>query len=269
LVAALASQVVENKAWINTYQYSSPIYTVGPSQRGVRVTLDRPQAALSHAFGSVPLPPDAQPARGNDAQLVLLQPTTDTMWEFFKLARRQDGWHAAWGGRMTSMSQGSGYFTERNWGATATGLPLIGGLITLKDLRRGRIDHALALGVTRARRYWFSWPAQRTDGATDNPASIPEGARFRLDPNLDLSKLQMPRLVRMMAEAAQRYGIVVRDKTGSSVTFEAEDATHLGTSPYYGPGGWFQGQSPSQLLRSFPWRHLQALPQNLRTASTP
>jgi hypothetical protein len=132
-------------------------------------------------------------------------------------------------------------------------------LISLDDLRRGRINHALAIGVTRARRYVWSWPARRTDGATDNRTAIPEGARFRLDPALDLDRVAMPRFTRMLAEAAQRYGIVVRDKTGSSVTFEAEDATRFDADPYYRRGGWFGGRSPSALLASFPWRRLLAL----------
>jgi hypothetical protein len=72
----------------------------------------------------------------------------------------------------------------------------------------------------------------------------------------------------MIAEASQRYGIVVRDKTGSSVTFEAEDATRFGTDPYYGRGGWFRGRSPSALLASFPWSRLQALSLDLRSRST-
>jgi hypothetical protein len=269
LVATLAAQVTEQKAWINTYQYSSPLYVVGPDQPHVRVALDKPSSSLSAAFASVPLPPDVVPARGSDAQLVVWQPATDTMWEFFKLARRDDGWHANWGGRMTGMSSNPGWFVEKNWGATATGLPLLGGLITLDDLRRGEIDHALALGVTRARSGVWSWPARRTDGATDNPTAIPEGARFRLDPKLDLDGLALPPLTRMIAEAAQRYGIVVRDKTGSSVTFEAEDATRFATDPWYGPGGWFGGRSPSAVLASFPWSRLQALKLDMRSRSDP
>jgi hypothetical protein len=269
LVATLAAQVAENKAWINTYQYSSPVYVAGPAQPHTRVTLDKPSASLGAAFDSVPLPRNAIPARGSDAQLVVWQPATDSFWEFWKLARRADGWHAMWGGHMTDVSASPGWFEEKNWGATATGLPLLGGLITLDDLRRGRINHALAIGVTRARSYLWSWPARRTDGATDNRSAIPEGARFRLDPALKLNRIPMPPLTRMIARAAQRYGIVVRDKTGSSVTFEAEDATRFGADPYYGPGGWFGGRSPSALLASFPWTRLQALRVDLRSRSAP
>jgi hypothetical protein len=217
----------------------------------------------------VPLPRNAKPARGSDAQLVVWQPATDTMWEFFKLARSGGRWHARWGGRMTDMSSNPGWFTDKNWGATATGLPLLGGLITRADLRRGRIDHALALGVTRARSYLWSWPARRTDGATNNPSAIPEGTRFRLDPDLHLGRLHLPPLTRMIARAAQRYGIVVRDKTGSAVTFEAEDATRFSTDPYYGRGGWFGGRSPSAVLARFPWRRLRALRLDMRSRSHP
>jgi hypothetical protein len=269
LVATLAAQVDEQKAWINTYQYSSPVYVVGADQPHVRVVLDKPSSSLSAAFASVPLPQEAVPARGSDAQLVVWQPASDTMWEFFKLTRKEDGWHANWGGRMTGMSSSPGWFAEKNWGATATGLPLLGGLITLDDVRRGRIDHVLAIGVTRARSYVWSWPARRTDGATDDPTAIPEGARFRLDPSLDLDRLSLPPPTRIIAEAAQRYGIVVRDKTASSVTFEAEDASRFATDPYYGPGGWFGGRSPSALLASFPWSRLQALRVDLRSPSNP
>jgi len=227
LVATLAAQVADRKAWINTYQYSSPLYVVDADQPHVRVILDKRSRPLTAAFASVPLPPDVVPARGSDAQRVVWQP------------------------------------------ATATGVPLLGGLITLDDLRRGEIDHALAIGVTRARSYVWSWPAQRTDGATDNPTAIPEGARFRLDPELDIDSLDLPPLTRMIAEAAQRYGIVVRDKTGSSVTFEAEDATRFPTDPYYGTGGWFGGRSPSALLARFPWSRLQALRLDVRSRTSP
>ncbi len=76
----------------------------------------------------------------------------------------------------------------------------------------------------------------------------------------------------MIAEAAQRYGIVLRDGSGSadgssSVTLYGEDPTPTGTNPYAGPNGWFQGKSPATLMQQFPWSRLQALKTNLRTAA--
>jgi hypothetical protein len=104
----------------------------------------------------------------------------------------------------------------------------------------------------------FRWPAQRTDGWINGGLVVPEGMRFRLDPTLDIASLHLPPLVRMLAEAAQRYGIVVRDKSGG-VTFYAEDPAPLGANPYAGDNGFFGGDYPNHLLARFPWSRLQAL----------
>ena len=53
----------------------------------------------------------------------------------------------------------------------------------------------------------------------------------------------------MMAEAAQRYGIIVRDKTLHAIGFYAEDPSPLGTNPYT---RLFDGKSPSELLAELP-----------------
>jgi hypothetical protein len=66
----------------------------------------------------------------------------------------------------------------------------------------------------------------------------------------------------MLAEAAQRYGIFVRDQAEEPV-FYAQDPTPTGTNPYAGAHGYFEGKSPSQILASFPWSHLQLLKMEL------
>jgi hypothetical protein len=139
------------------------------------------------------------------------------------------------------------------------------------ELKAGHIDHALAIALPNPRAGVWAWPAQRSDGNAPSPAAIPEGARLRIDPKLDLSKLNMPPLTRMMAKAAQRYGIIVRDRAGV-ITFAAEDPTPLaGVNPYTNnalsgqplAGGLFDGRWPATLLSSFPWSHLQVLRMKL------
>jgi hypothetical protein len=260
IVADLRRQLTLGSPWMNTWSYSTPVYRVPADQPTTRVTLEVPYSPLQRAWTAVPIPPHARPAAGSDAHLVVWQPATDTMWEFWHLQMIDGAWHARWGGRMTDMSRSPGYYTgaQRSWGATATSLPLLGGLVTLADLARHRIDHALAMAIPEARRGWWSWPAQRTDGKSDAPNAIPEGARFRLDPALDLDRLGLPPLVAMMAHAAQRYGIVVRDQSGV-VTFYGEDPSPTGGNPWSRRGGWFEGKDASFLVRQFPWEHLQAL----------
>jgi hypothetical protein len=245
---------------INTSAYTTPIYTVGPGAPAVRVRLDGAFAPLQAAWERVPLPAGARPSAGTDQQLTLLQPATDTLWEFWGLQLRPDGWHARWGGRMDGLSRNPGYFTgsQSSWGATATSLPLIGGLIRIAEGRRGVIDHALSFAMPGARREWFSWPAQRTDGSDPSPDAIPEGTRFRLDPKLNVDALGLPPLARAMARAAQRYGIVLRDQA-PGIVFVAEQAQPGQADPWYRSGGIFAGLQPWKLLERFPWDHLQAL----------
>ena len=262
--------------WIQTSNFSTPLYTVGPAQRCVRVALDVTQAygrTLQRAFRRVPLPAGARPAAGTDGHLTLWQPSTDTLWEFWKLRREGGGWHAAWGGAMRGVSRNPGYFTRSAWpgarsfwGATATSLPAVAGTMMIRELEQGRIAHALAVSVPDARAGVYAFPAQRTDGTLRNPSAIPEGARFRVDPRVDLEKLSMPRTVRVIARAAQRYGMIVRDKTSSAVGLYAEDPSQFPHSDPY--PRLFGGQLPSVLLKSFPWQHVQALPLRLSRADT-
>ena len=70
----------------------------------------------------------------------------------------------------------------------------------------------------------------------------------------------------MIAEAAQKYGILVRDGAGE-VTFYAQDPTSTGAEPYGGQHGYFEGMTPTQLLSSFPWTHLELMKMALHTSS--
>jgi hypothetical protein len=250
---------------------SVPVYTVSTRVRRVPVRLDVAsdfRTSLSETFAAgVPIPAKAKPADNPDRSMVVWQPSTDRMWEFFAMRKARDGWHARWGGAMRNVSRSDGRYgphswpgASRRWGATATSLPLVAGLILTSELRAGRIDHALALSVGRARQGLYSWPAQRTDGVDPAPTAIPEGARFRIDPRLDLSKRTMPRETRVIALAAQRYGIIVNNQTGGGLSFWAEDPTRFGINART---AFFEGQYPTAYLRSFPWDHLQLLKMHL------
>src|SRR5215203_6200475 len=74
--------------WINTTSYSSPIYRVPAGQPTVRVIGDYGVPELNAAWQQVPLPVDAQAAKGNDEHLAVYQQSTDTMWEFWHLHQR-------------------------------------------------------------------------------------------------------------------------------------------------------------------------------------
>jgi hypothetical protein len=269
-----AEQSAKKGPSINTTSWSVPIYTVPADQAMVHVKLVNATApALQSAWSSVPLPSDAQPAAGTDKHLVVWQPSTDRMWEFWRLEKTSEGWQASWGGAMDDVSANRGVYgpeawpsAATTWGGSASSLPVAGGLITLEDLEKGEINHALAISVPNTRWDAYASPAQRTDGSSTEAFSLPEGAHLRLDPSLNLASLHLPRLTLMLAEAAQRYGIFVRD-TASDLAFYAEDPTPTGSNPYAGSHGYFEDKSPAQLLASFPWGHLQLLKMELHATS--
>ncbi len=273
-VSALESEIAaetqtERGPWINTTSYSVPVYTVPANQPTVEVRLAKHEPALQSAWAAVPLPPNAQPATGTDAILVVWQPSTDRLWEFWRLVHGASGWQASWGGAMRHVSSNPGVYgpgawpgAKPGWGVSASSLSIVGGLISLEDLERGEIDHALAIALPNRRAGVYASPARRSDGRSRDPLSLPAGAQLRLEPGLDLAALHLPRLTLMIAEAAQRYGIFVTD--GSTiVSFYAQDPISTGTEPYAGPTGYFEGKPPSQLLASFPWSHLQVLEMEL------
>ena len=150
-----SEQQASTGPWINTTSYSVPIYTVPSNQPTVEVMLNsRPAApSLQAAFSEVPLPPNAQPAPGTDGTLVVWQPSTDKLWEFWRLAHKGDGWQASWGGAMQDVSSSSGAYGPGSWpgagtywGASASSLSIVGGLITLEDLQTGTDRPRIGLG---------------------------------------------------------------------------------------------------------------------------
>jgi hypothetical protein len=262
-VGHLLRTIDEHGTWMNTTKWSTPVYTVGAGHPTQRVVVDQPlwaQRALREAFAQVPIPDDARPAPDSDGHLVIWQPSTDTMWEMWRARKDIDGWHMQFGGRIDNVSKSSGIFPKSpGWGSTATGLSVLGGLVRISELQAGRINHALALGLPGPARGRVVWPAQRGDGDSDHPDAIPEGTRLRIDPDVDLDKLNMPTFTRILAEAAQRYGIVVVDRAGS-VAFAGEDPAPYGSNPYWpSPNGFFGGKLPDQLLKSFPWSKLEVV----------
>ncbi|MDO5699037.1 MAG: hypothetical protein Q4G51_13795 [Dermatophilus congolensis] len=174
-------------------------------------------------FTNVPVPTTAVPADGTDGQLTIWSEPDDALWEFWQMRQADDGvWEACWGGRLDNVSASRGIF-EAPFGTSASGLVASATAITLRDLERGEIDHAVAIAIPEPAARTFSFPANRTDGISLSSDAIPEGARLRLDPSLDVDSLQLTPLAKMIAKAAQQYGLIVTDRS-HGVAFVGEDS---------------------------------------------
>ncbi|PAY06777.1 hypothetical protein CK489_28420 [Bradyrhizobium sp. UFLA03-84] len=291
-VAALQEQIKTHYgiASVNINRYSPPLYIVSHDQATVRVRAERAATPdwrferLQQQWDGVPLPSEFRPSSGSDAEAIIYQPSTGRYWEFWGMERTGrktanssggsvDEWRASWGGRIDDLAASPGYFRTTSegykFGATATGLALLGGLITIAEQRRGEINHAIHIAVPQARRSIWSYPAQRTDGEDNDPEAIPEGTTFRIPSAVNLDEIDMDPYAAMLARAAQRYGMVVRDTAGA-VVFYAENPLSSGrTDPYFGSGGILQcpdGYAEAACypdgnnrLRGFPWQLLEAV----------
>lgn len=209
------------------------------------------------------------------------RPTQGTAPPSVNTAATPGEWHATYGGFLAEASKGPGYYRDEwdaagnlvqqwGWGAAATGMPLAGGMVTKEDVERGEIDHALSLGLINSRTNSllragaFAFPAQRSDGRSTDPSSIPEGARLVLDPELDLEGLELSPLARMLAEAAQRYGMIVHDGSMGTTIYAEDPSPYVarGEENFYRP---LIGSNSTRAMRGFPWSSLRVVQMHLCT----
>ena len=279
-VSWLRGQIAASGSYINSTSCGMPITWAAPDTPRVPVALaasSYQEKALIRAWRSVPIPDHARPANCQDKNFAVLQQQPDgtvTQWEFWSATRREDqSWVARWGGVTQNVALDRGIasswswrdwsaptYQERTsgttWNVTASSISMTAGVVTEDDMRRGVIDHAVAMAVTDAAKGRWHWPAQRSDGSSTDPAALPEGARLRIDPSVDLDAMTMTPLVRMIAKAAQKYGIVIRDRTWSANVFYVESPEEGQTSPV---GALLNGAWPDKALVAFPWDKLQVL----------
>lgn len=274
--ANLAADVIRQiKAYygtvnINTTSYASPVYTAPAGTATTAVKFWDCQGkrytdpSLVQQWAAVPVPSFAEPATGTDLEMTVYQPSSDTVWEFWQTKNQGGVWQACWGGRIQNASQSNGIFPG-NYGTTATGLPFMGGQITAEELQRGEIRHAIGIALVDVAAWnVVSWPASRSDGYNPNnaPNRIAEGQRFRLDPTLDVSTLNIHPVAKIIAKAAQKYGFVVWDKAGA-VSIRAQNPksyTVLGQANPY--NALFNGTAEYAVMNNFPWNRMQFLPIN-------
>ncbi|MFH1134717.1 MAG: hypothetical protein V1816_01380 [Pseudomonadota bacterium] len=169
----------------------------------------------------LPIPEGVWPDPERDGHLVLVDPVVKRAWEFSRFKIGPDGQVKA--SRIFSWDlSGPGFvkaFSGKKWwtiGATAAGLPLIGGLIRPAEFEAKKIEHALICALPTVRkamtpegRLEVCPPAARTDGVGQGAEFIPMGSRLQLDPSLDLDRLGLSKEAKPVAKALQRHGAIL------------------------------------------------------------
>ncbi len=253
MVARLAR---DRQAYANLYAYGIPVYTATATTPRYRVACDQEGAwgACPLTRRLMPIPTDARPSSGTDGAMVVIDPATGTVGEYWRARRVGSGWQASWGA-VNSL-------TAPGWGGASTGAGAsrLGGVVRVDEIAAGVINHALVVQTDNACAVRYRAPAVKTDGKSTRTDCIPEGARLQLDPTINLNAI--PGLTpgeRAVARALQVYGAYVIDVAGTSmsVSFEvARDATATSPGATYTRAGlsWDYYGMPR-----VPWHRLRVL----------
>ncbi|MDP3971672.1 MAG: hypothetical protein Q8P61_02015 [Candidatus Nanopelagicales bacterium] len=191
-------------------RWSVPVYFANAStpRRKVRLTA-RWRAA--RALHGVPIPRGARPDPEDDGSIAIVDRSTGCEYDFWQFKQKRGRWTASWGN--STRTDGTGVYPN-GLSARASGFALTAGLLWPEDLAGNSIEHALAFSYDFTKAGGPVAPATETDGVTRGRTAIPIGARVRLDPTLDLNTLNLNRYQMMIAQALQRYGMILVDSGG-------------------------------------------------------
>jgi hypothetical protein len=141
-----------------------------------------------------------------DRHALLVDKSACRLYELFDLQGRPGAWTAGSG---ATWNLRSNRLRPAGWtSADAAGLPILPLLARHQEVKRGRIDHALRVTVSRSRRAYVH-PARHFASSDTDPSLPRMGERLRLKRSVDISKL--PRQARIVATALKRYGLIVAD----------------------------------------------------------
>lgn len=185
-----------------------PVTTVPAGQAGARVTF---QYAGESDKGPYPIPRNALieggPNADGDRHIILHDPARCRLYELFAAYPQADGSWKAGSGAIYDLR--SNKLRPRGWtSADAAGLPILPGLVRYPEVAAGRIDHAIRITAPRTRDAYV-WPARHAASSSSDPALPPMGLRLRLKSTVDVSRF--PAQARVVAQAMQRYGVVLAD----------------------------------------------------------
>lgn len=180
---------------------TSPRHTISPTAKR------RPPG---YKIDNVPIPTQLTIDPADNGHLAIFDRTSRCVYELYKTELRNGGWSAEW--INATPTDGEGIYPD-GLSPRSSGFATTAGLIWPDELRSGVIPHALVFGYPFTRSGGPVAPATRSEGRSTESAALPIGAHLVLDPALDLSTLGLPPAERTIAEALQRYGMVLGDSS--------------------------------------------------------
>jgi hypothetical protein len=147
-----------------------------------------------------------QAAGDGDRHLIVLQPDTGTIFEFYNVWRRGTGWEAYC---EATWDKDKGWKRPAGWtSADAAGLPIFPLTPRYDEFEKGEINHPLRVTFKITRKEYL-FPATHYASKNEDPAAPAMGMRFRLKKSFDSEKLGPQ--AKIVAKALATYGMFCAD----------------------------------------------------------
>jgi hypothetical protein len=141
-----------------------------------------------------------------DRHAIVVDPTNRMLYEFYQLKKTDAGWQAT---QTSIFDLKSNKVRPETWTSTdAAGLPLFPAVVRYDELKRGIVEHAMRVTVTKSRRAYV-YPA-RHYASPHKDENLPRmGERLRLRQDFDVSSFTPE--VQAILKGLQKYGMFVAD----------------------------------------------------------
>jgi len=141
-----------------------------------------------------------------DRHAIIVDPVAGKLYEFFVMGRTNDGWAAA---QASIFDLKTNKLRPVGWTSSdAAGLPIFPAVVRYDDLKRGIVEHAMRVTVTKSRRAFVA-PATHFASRHENPEYPRMGERLRLKADFDISEFSPE--VRAILKGLKKYGMLVAD----------------------------------------------------------
>jgi hypothetical protein len=169
--------------------------------------------------GTFLLPAGACPSPDSDSFMAVFQPDGWVIDIFATVVTSRGSVLGTMASYIDTRGDGTGWWSGRR----ASMLPSFAGLIRTGELSAGRIPHALAVQVPPSLlKEQVVWPAYAFDRNNGYYGILPMGTLLAIPPSIDLDQLGLSTAGKVIARAAQDYGVYVVDRGGSGLNFMAE-----------------------------------------------
>jgi hypothetical protein len=164
--------------------------------------------------GPHPIPPDARVENSADRHVLVLQrdgPDRNKHCRLIELFNAYPRSGGGWIADQASVFRLGKRLPQRpeGWGsADAAGLPILPGLVRFGEVRKGWINHAIRMTITRTRRAHM-WPATHHASNDCGRYLPPMGMRLRLDDKYPIGHMHPH--AQVIATALKHFGAIVAD----------------------------------------------------------